>query len=90
MDQIDTFYFINLERRNDRLKEIAGEFTKMDIPFEKIIRINGLDHKIGVLGCSNSHISAIKHFINSEKNRCIIFEDDFEFTETKEQRRKKK
>ena len=84
MDQIDTFYFINLERRNDRLREIAGEFTKMNIPFEKIIRINALDHKIGVVGCSNSHISTIKHFIDSGKNRCMIFEDDFEFTETKE------
>ena len=84
MDQIDTFSFINLERRNDRLREIAGEFTKMDIPFKKIIRINAFDHKIGIIGCVKSHISAINHFINSGKNRCMIFEDDFEFTETKE------
>ena len=84
MDQIDTFYFINLERLNDRLREIAGEFTKMDITFKKIIRINAFDHKIGIIGCVKSHISAINHFINSGKNRCMIFEDDFEFTETKE------
>jgi GR25 family glycosyltransferase involved in LPS biosynthesis len=84
MDQIDTFYFINLDRRTDRLKEIAGEFTKMDIPFQKIIRIQAFEHKIGIFACGKSHMIAINHFIASGKNRCMIFEDDFEFTETKE------
>ena len=84
MDQIDTFYFINLDRRIDRLKQIVGEFEKMTIPEEKIIRVQAFEHKIGILGCVKSHISAINHFIASGKNRCAIFEDDFEFTETKE------
>jgi GR25 family glycosyltransferase involved in LPS biosynthesis len=84
MNQIDTFYFINLERRNDRLKEIAGEFIKMDIPFAKIIRVNAFSHKFGEIGCSKSHIWTVKHFIESGNNRCMILEDDFEFTETKE------
>jgi GR25 family glycosyltransferase involved in LPS biosynthesis len=84
MNQIDTFYFINLERRNDRLQKIKGEFTKMNIPVEKIIHINAVDHKIGALGCSKSHINTVKHFIKSGKNRCMILEDDFEFTETQE------
>jgi len=84
MDQIDTFYFINLERRKDRLQQITNELTRMNIPMEKIIRINAFDHKIGVLGCSKSHIYAVKHFINSGKKRCMILEDDFEFTETQE------
>jgi len=84
MNQIDTFYFINLERRNDRLKDIASEFTKMDIPMAKIIRVNALDYYFGQVGCSKSHIWTIKHFIDSCKERCMILEDDFEFTETKE------
>jgi GR25 family glycosyltransferase involved in LPS biosynthesis len=84
MDQIDTFYFINLERRKDRLQQIKGELTKMNIPIDKIIHINAFDHKIGALGCSKSHIYAVQHFINSGKNRCMILEDDFEFTETQE------
>jgi hypothetical protein len=84
MEHIDTFYFINLDRRTDRLKEIVGELEKMEIPNEKIIRVQAFDHKIGILGCGKSHISAINHFIESGKNRCMIFEDDFEFTETKE------
>ena len=84
MEHIDVFYFINLDRRTDRLKQIVNEFTKMDIPFQKIIRIQAYEHKIGIFGCGKSHIAAINHFIESGKNRCMIFEDDFEFTETKE------
>jgi len=84
MEHIDVFYFINLDRRTDRLKQITEEFTKMDIPFQKIIRIQAFEHKIGIFGCGKSHILAINHFIESGKNRCMIFEDDFEFTETKE------
>ena len=84
MDQIDIFYFINLERRNDRLREIAEEFTKMNMPLEKIVRVNAFEHKIGAIGCSKSHIWTIRHFMNSAKERCMILEDDFEFTETRE------
>ena len=84
MDQIDTFYFINLERRKDRLEQIIGELNKMEIPLEKVIRVEANEHKFGALGCSKSHIYAVKHFINSGKNRCMILEDDFEFTETYE------
>jgi GR25 family glycosyltransferase involved in LPS biosynthesis len=73
-----------LERRIDRLQEITGEMKKMNIPMEKIVNINAIDHRIGALGCSKSHIYAVKHFINSGKNRCMILEDDFEFTETQE------
>ena len=84
MEHIDAFYFINLDRRKDRLKEIVGELEKMEIPFKKIIRIQAFEHKIGIFGCGKSHIAAINHFIESGKNRCMIFEDDFEFTETRE------
>lgn len=84
MEHIDAFYFINLDRRKDRLIQISGELEKMKIPEEKIIRVQGFEHKIGIFGCGKSHISAINHFIASGKNRCMIFEDDFEFTETKE------
>lgn len=84
MDYIDTFYFINLDRRTDRLKQIMSELDKMEIPIEKTIRVQAFDHKIGILGCAKSHMQAVSHFIESGKERCMIFEDDFEFTETKE------
>ena len=84
MDKIDIFYFINLERRPDRLEQISNELRKMEIPPEKVLRIKALDHKFGALGCSKSHIGAIKHFITTGKDRCLILEDDFQFTESKE------
>ena len=84
MEYIDTFYFINLDRRPDRLKQIMSELEKMEIPKENLIRVQGFDNKIGILGCGKSHIQAVSHFIESGKERCMIFEDDFEFTETKE------
>jgi hypothetical protein len=84
LEQIDLFYFINLERRKDRLKQILDEFSKMEIPMNKIVRLIADDNKVGILGCTKSHCSAINHFIQSGKERCIIFEDDFEFTESKD------
>ena len=84
MDKIDAFYFINLERRTDRFQQIMNELYKMGIPHEKIIRVPGIDEKIGILGCTKSHCVAIDHFVKSGKQLCLILEDDFEFTETKE------
>ena len=34
-----------------------------------------------ILGCAKSHCLALQTFINSGKDTCIIFEDDFEFLE---------
>jgi GR25 family glycosyltransferase involved in LPS biosynthesis len=84
MDQIDIFYFINLERRTDRFQEIISELKKMEIPLIKVIHVKALDHKFGMLGCVTSHIWAIRHFITTGKDRCLILEDDFEFTESKD------
>jgi GR25 family glycosyltransferase involved in LPS biosynthesis len=84
MEYIDSFYFINLNRRKDRLEQIIGELNKMEIPAEKVMRLEATEEKIGILGCAKSHARAVEHFISTSKNRCMIFEDDFEFTETKE------
>jgi GR25 family glycosyltransferase involved in LPS biosynthesis len=84
MDQIDSFYFINLDKRTDRLEEISGELRKMEIPPEKVMRVAAYEHNFGILGNVISHIFIIKHFIQSGKDRCLIMEDDFQFTETKE------
>jgi GR25 family glycosyltransferase involved in LPS biosynthesis len=84
MDQIDQFYFINLIRRPDRYEQIISELNKMEIPLEKVMRVEANEHKFGILGCAKSHIRTISEFIKSGKNKCLIFEDDFEFTETKE------
>lgn len=85
MDNIDIIYFINLDRRQDRLLEITGELTKINASPEKVIRVSAVEHKFGIYGCVLSHIAAIEHFIASGKNRCMILEDDFEWTASKEE-----
>jgi len=81
-NKIDVIYYINLDHRVDRKKEIIKEIGKLNYPEEKIVRIPAVYKKEkGHLGCSMSHIKALKKFIESGHNNCIIFEDDFEFSQ---------
>jgi hypothetical protein len=84
-DKVDIIYYINLDHRTDRNREMLGEFDKMGIPKNKIVRISAIkDAKYGDLGCSKSHVKALKQFVESGKSNCIVFEDDFEFSQSKE------
>lgn len=77
---VDIVYYINLDHRTDRKTELLSELSNIGIPDEKIVRISGVYIKDrGDVGCSKSHIIAIKKFIESGHDRCIVFEDDFEF-----------
>ena len=81
-DNIDIIYYINLEHRKDRNDEILSEFKKMDIPSNKIVRIDAVRNKErGAIGCSKSHIKTIETFLQSDYKNCIVFEDDFQFSE---------
>ena len=85
MEYIDTFYYCNLEHRPDRRIEFLGEMEKLGVPAEKIYRINAVyTPGFGLLGCAKSHNLTLKHFLESGKEICAIFEDDFMFSETKE------
>lgn len=83
---IDIIYYINLDHREDRKIGILEEIAKIDFPEDTIVRIPGVYKKgQGSLGCSLSHVIALETFVQSGYNTCIIFEDDFGFSETKEQ-----
>ena len=85
-DNIDAVYYINLNHRTDRLVQISAEMDKVYIPFSKRIRIEAeYTPECGALGCCLSHIKALQHFLESDGNICIIFEDDFQFTVPPEQ-----
>jgi GR25 family glycosyltransferase involved in LPS biosynthesis len=79
MDFIDCVYYINLDHREDRRKEIEGELDKLGVPQEKRVRIPGI-HKpgFGMLGCALAHIKAMETFLESSHTNCLILEDDFE------------
>ena len=82
LNNFDVIYYINLKHRVDRFDHINNELSKTNIDKNKINRIEGIYIKdFGILGCAKSHILALQQFIKSPHNTCIIFEDDFEFTQ---------
>jgi len=83
--KVDVIYYINLDHRKDRKAEMLEELNRMGVPSEKVVRISAvLNKKYGDVGCSMSHVKTLTEFIKSGKRNCIIFEDDFEFSESKE------
>jgi hypothetical protein len=79
-DNVDIIYYINLDKREDRKKEILEELHRMGVPDSKIIRIDGIYKEgKGDWGCSLSHLKAMREFNQSNYKNCIIFEDDFMF-----------
>jgi glycosyl transferase family 25 len=85
MDRIDKFIYINLARREDRRKHIENELKKFEIPEEKIIRLEAIEHERGALGCSMSHLKACEMFKESGDQVWCFLEDDHYFTKTKKE-----
>ena len=79
-DQVDfNVYYINIERRTDRREHFLSEIRKLEIPDTRIKRVHAIEHKIGTLGCLQSHIKALKAALNDEYSCALICEDDFTF-----------
>jgi GR25 family glycosyltransferase involved in LPS biosynthesis len=80
MEFIDVIFYINLENRQDRKEHFLKEIEPFCSDTSKIIRIDAVPNKIGLVGCVLSHIKAIETFeANPDWKTCIIFEDDFTF-----------
>lgn len=77
MEYIDKIFYINLERRKDRLDQIHVEFEKMDFPEEKIERFNAVD--LGQIGCIDSHLGVLMLAKERHYKNVLILEDDFTF-----------
>ena len=81
-EYVDVIYYINLDSREDRNQEFLEEMRKMEVPDEKIVRISAVSKPgKGDWGCSLSHILTMQQFVDSGLNTCIVFEDDFVFTQ---------
>lgn len=76
---IDKILFINLEFRKDRLEELQKEMERINIPKEKIIRIDAIYNPLGALGCTKSHMKAIEYAKNNHYKTVWILEDDVNF-----------
>jgi glycosyl transferase family 25 len=82
-EYVDVIYYINLDIREDRKEEFLEEMRRMGVPLNKIVRFSAI-HKPagkGIWGAGISHSTVVKMFIESNLDRCIIFEDDFQFTQ---------
>jgi GR25 family glycosyltransferase involved in LPS biosynthesis len=84
LNNFDIVYYINLKHRTDRLESFKKVLEETNIDPLKINRIEGKYlESFGILGCAKSHILALEAFIKTpdEIDNCIIFEDDFVFTQ---------
>lgn len=84
----DKILCISLDNRPDRWEECVRVFTKHNLDVERLPAIYGRDLNIphqngdwyyGVLGCSMSHLFAVKYARQLNLNNVLILEDDVEF-----------
>jgi GR25 family glycosyltransferase involved in LPS biosynthesis len=75
-------YYINLDHRTDRRAEIEKELADKGISAE---RIPAFKTTPGCIGCSLSHIAALKLARERGLEAVMIFEDDFTFLISKDE-----
>jgi hypothetical protein len=78
---VDHVLYINLDHRKDRLEYIINECKRVNIPPEKMTRIEAIyTPNIGMLGCSLSHCKALELALSHpEWTSILILEDDTKF-----------
>jgi hypothetical protein len=69
--------YINLDRRSDRRAEIETELSKTPLVYERFTAVDRPDNP--PIGCTQSHLEALKFARNRGYESVIIFEDDFQF-----------
>jgi hypothetical protein len=78
MDHLDKIFYINLDRRTDRLEQIEGELKKMNFGENQTERFRGIE--LGQIGCIQSHIGVLKLAKERHYRNILILEDDFQFS----------
>mgnify|MGYP001218210219 CR=1 FL=1 len=90
MENIDRIFFINLDRRTDRLEEITKELKTYNFPNDKIERFSAIEFQKdgrgeeGAIGCSMSHLEILKISLKKGYENILVLEDDFKFIVDKE------
>jgi GR25 family glycosyltransferase involved in LPS biosynthesis len=84
-------YLINLDTRTDRLFESQEETKKVGLPYIRIEAVDASDLvgtsrlvTPGVQACWESHMKALRKFLESSFERALILEDDFQIKEGSE------
>lgn len=84
MEYIDKVFYINLDRRTDRLAEIRNELASVGLT-NKAERFKALEHKEPCVGCSMSHAAVLDRIVKGGYKNTLILEDDFTFLVGKEE-----
>jgi glycosyl transferase family 25 len=79
---IDKVFYINLEYRTDRKKEIEDELNNSNISYERFNAI--LTPDFGIVGCTKSHLEVLKIARAKKYKTILIVEDDFKFIVSKD------
>ncbi len=74
--QLEIFY-INLDKRKDRKRQIEREFSRLSVG--NYCRISATLDTNGRLGCATSHLEALQTAKNSNSALVMICEDDCQF-----------
>jgi hypothetical protein len=82
MEYIDKIFYINLEKRKDRLQDIQTELETMNFPPDKVERFRAIE--LGQIGCIQSHIGVLKLAKERHYRNVLILEDDFHFNVDRE------
>jgi len=78
---IDGVFYINLDGRTDRRKEVEGELERMGLPLE---RFPGIKTTPGIVGCGMAHCGVLKEARRRRYTNVLVVEDDFMFLVDKE------
>ena len=78
MNYIDGILCINLDSRKDRWSECVEEFKKLNIQ-NLVQRYPAIASKIGIRGCTMSHVNCIKIAKEKKYKNVLILEDDVVF-----------
>ena len=70
-------YYINLDHRKDRRDHIEKTLAAAGFTGERFPAIR--NDECGAIGCSYSHAHVLEQFLKTDKEFCIVLEDDFTF-----------
>jgi hypothetical protein len=77
---VDTIYILNLKERSDRYTDTLLALCSVRAPIHRIHHYKA--EKDGLppyVGATKNHVDVMKHFKESEKNTCLVLEDDIVF-----------
>ena len=81
-NNIEKIFYINLDKRPDRLEQIKDEIFKFGLQ-DKTERFTAIYDSVGIVGCSKSHLSVLKISKERGYKNVLILEDDFYFVVSK-------